>query len=138
MSIALCSCNGLSLLTFWQGYTLEKIESSIALGPPEKRAGTTRPSRSPADSPAATTATSSTQAAGTDSAFEEILPESLLPSSTPMIVDDDEEDILCKSKFNLRHLRHLLNNVHGSLFLKDLARSSNVRLLQRRQLLPPL
>lgn len=45
MSIALCSCNGLSLLNCWQGYTLEKLESSIALGPPEKRAGTTRPSR---------------------------------------------------------------------------------------------
>ncbi|KAJ3759512.1 hypothetical protein EV360DRAFT_82075 [Lentinula raphanica] len=72
------------------GYTLEKLESSIALGAPEKRAGSTRPSQSPSaqsNSPPASAPSSSThQATNLDDNLEDP------PASIPMEVDGAEED----------------------------------------------
>ncbi|KAJ3780809.1 hypothetical protein GGU10DRAFT_133187 [Lentinula aff. detonsa] len=77
------------------GYTLEKLESSIALGPPEKRAGSTRPSRSPSaqmNSPPISTPSSSTHQARASTV--DTPPHTLVSNqSIPMELDHVEEAI---------------------------------------------
>ncbi|KAJ4472006.1 hypothetical protein J3R30DRAFT_3407534 [Lentinula aciculospora] len=80
------------------GYTLEKLESSIALGPPEKRNGSTRPSRSPPaqtnSPPASTPASSVHQVGGPITKVNDIPSESTLSNQSEfMDVDADEEEI---------------------------------------------
>ncbi|KAJ3928183.1 MAG: hypothetical protein NXY57DRAFT_545542 [Lentinula lateritia] len=113
------------------GYTLEKLESSIALGPPEKRAGSTRPSRSPSaqvnSPPASTPATSTHQTADASNAkIEDFLSSSMLSNQSKELDDDDEEIPLNvqvkisptqRPKKALPHRAHVQEETSSSLVL---------------------
>ncbi|KAJ4492688.1 hypothetical protein C8J55DRAFT_555672 [Lentinula edodes] len=118
------------------GYTLEKLESSIALGPPEKRAGSTRPSRSPSaqinSPPASTPATSTHQTANASNAkIEDFLSSSMLSKE----LDDEDEEIPLniqskisptqRPKKALPHRAHVQEETSSSLILPTIKASTS-------------